>query len=87
MGHATNDRNKSFKGASKGNFNGRSDYSSGRPKKGVDSIPDMGDKGIPSGIPSGNGEPFKKAIGDVGGSGDKGIPPMHANPRAKAPLD
>ena len=80
MGHDTNDRSKSFKGAQKGNFHGRTDYDSGRPKKGVDSIPDMGDKGIPAGIAPIGGDVMKGPVQDVAGGKSKGIPPMHANP-------
>lgn len=81
----TNDRNKSFKSATGGNFNGRSDYNSGRPKKGVDSIPDMGDKGIPSGISSSKEYVEKKGTQFPSEAGDKGIPPMSANPKGGAP--
>ena len=80
MGHDINQRNKSFKGAQKGNFHGRSDYDSGRPKKGVDSIPDMGDKGIPAGISPIGGSVMKGPVEDVAGGQSKGIPPMHADP-------
>ncbi len=80
MGHGTNDRNKSFKGAGKGNWKGRSDYSTGRPKKGVESIPDIGDKGIPSGISPIGGDVMKGPVQDPSGGKSKGIPPMKANP-------
>lgn len=80
MGHGTNDRNKSFKGATKGNFHGRSDYDSGRPRKGVESIPDMGDKGIPSGISPIGGDVMKGSTQDPSGGKSRGIPPMKANP-------
>jgi hypothetical protein len=83
----TNDRSRNFGGAAKGNFKGRSDYDSGRPKKGVDSIPDMGDKGIPSGISTSKEYVEKKSTQFPQEAGDKGIPPMKANPTAKAPLD
>lgn len=76
----SNDRNKSFTGSRKGDFSGRSDYNSGRPKKGVDSIPDMGDKGIPSGISSSKEYVEKKGVQFAQEAGDKGIPPMKANP-------
>lgn len=85
MGHDTNDRSKSFKSAGKGNFNGRSDYSSGRPKKGVDSVPDMGDKGIPPQISTSKEYVEKKGTQFAQEAGDKGIPPMNANPSSGAP--
>lgn len=78
--HSMNQRNKSFKGAQKGNFHGRTDYDSGRPKKGVESIPDMGDKGIPAGISAIGGDVMKGPVQDPSGGKSKGIPPMHSNP-------
>jgi hypothetical protein len=81
MAGSTNDRNRSFKGATKGNFNGRSDYSSGRPKKGVDSIPDMGDKGIPAGITSSKEYVETKQSQTPTTAASKGIPPMNADPK------
>jgi hypothetical protein len=80
MAGSTNDLNKSFKGATKGSWKGRSDYSSGRPTKGVESIPDMGDKGIPSGIAKIGGDVMKGPVQDPAGGKSKGIPPMNANP-------
>jgi hypothetical protein len=81
MSHDTNDRSKDFSGAKKGNWMGRHDYSSGRPKKGVDSIPDMGDKGIPAGIHSIDGAVTKGQTVDPAGGKSKGIPPMKADPK------
>jgi hypothetical protein len=77
---STNDRSRDFSGAKKGNFKGRSDYDSGRPKKGVESIPDMGDKGIPAGISPIGGDVMKGSTQDPSGGKSKGIPPMTANP-------
>lgn len=76
----SNDRSKNFSNAKKGDFHGRSDYSSGRPKKGVDSMPDKGDKGIPSGISTTKEYVEKKGTQFPQEAGDKGIPPMKSNP-------
>lgn len=81
MGHGTNDRNKSFKGATKGNFKGRSDYDSGRPKKDTERVPEHGDRGIPAGISAIGGDVMKGPVQDPAGGKSKGIPPMHANPK------
>ena len=81
MAGDTNDRNRNFSSAKKGNFQGRTDYNSGRPKKGVDSIPDMGDKGIPSGITTSKEYTEKKSTQFAQEAGSKGIPPMNADPK------
>lgn len=86
MAGGSNQRNRNFgKGNYSGDFKGRSDYDSGRPKKGVDSIPDMGDKGIPSGISTSKEYVEKKGTQFPQEAGDKGIPPMNANPKGGAP--
>lgn len=84
MAHDTNDRDRSFKGSSKGNFKGRSDYSSGRPGGSVERVPELGDRGIPPNIPTAGGSVMKGPVQDVAGGGDKGIPPMKANPSRSA---
>ena len=72
-----------------------SDYGrpSGQPKKGgmwdsgkVDSGTNSGDKAIPPGMP-GSAAPGKGVQSFAKPSGDNGIPPMNANPTAKAPKD
>jgi len=80
MAGDTNDRNKSFKGATKGSWKGRSDYSSGRPKKDTERVPEHGDRGIPAGISPIGGDVMKGPVQDVAGGKSKGIPPLKANP-------
>lgn len=72
-----------------------SDYGrpSGKPKVGgewstskVISGQKEGDKGVPPGMP-GSAAPGKGVQSYAKPSGDNGIPPMHANPTAKAPKD
>jgi hypothetical protein len=81
----SNDRNRNFSSSRKGDFNGRSDYNSGRPKKGVETPIDQGDKGIPSGISTAKEYVEKKQTQFPQEAGDKGIPPMKANPSGGAP--
>lgn len=76
----SNDRNKSFSGAKKGSWSGRSDYNSGRPKSATSGINTEGDKGIPSGISSSKEYTEKNGTQFAQEAGDKGIPPMKANP-------
>jgi hypothetical protein len=67
-------------GSLKKDFQGRHDYSSGRPTKDTERVPELGDRGIPAGISSNDGSVMKGPVQDIAGGGSKGIPPMKANP-------
>ncbi len=73
--------------SSKGNYCGRTDYGPGKKGEFV-SDTSKGNKGVPPGKKTAGSQSVTKGGVETNyDAGDKGIPPMNANPTAKAPLD